>query len=88
MVYMFDRVSFFNGDILLWNVDNVIIMERMFYEVKEFNKLIFKLVSFKVINLDYMFYGVLKFNDKNIVEWNILLVVIINVMFRDVIEFN
>lgn len=35
-----------------------------------------------------MFYNVKEFNDLNILNWNILLVIDIRLMFRGVIEFN
>lgn len=38
-------------------------MKNMFSGVKEFNKLLFKLINFKVSDMLYMFYGVEKFND-------------------------
>lgn len=51
MVYMFFGVIIFNKDIVSWNVDNVLIMERMFENVLKFNGLIFKLVNLNVRNM-------------------------------------
>lgn len=51
MVYMFFGVLIFNKNIFSWNVDNVLIMEKMFENVLKFNSLIFNLVSLKVKNM-------------------------------------
>nr|WP_307909576.1 BspA family leucine-rich repeat surface protein [Mycoplasmopsis bovis] len=45
-------------------------MERMFENASKFNSPIFKLVSPKVKNMQYMFYNAKEFNNSNISNWN------------------
>lgn len=71
MSYMFYGASLFNGYIANWNVSAVTDMAGMFKDASHFNTDISTWDVSAVDDMSYMFYGAMRFDDEDLMSWEI-----------------
>ena len=84
---MFNRASYFNGDLSKWDVSRVTRMDSMFSWAESFNGDISKWDVSSVTRMDYMFYHARSFNG-DVSKWDVSSVTQMDRMFLEASSFS